>query len=280
MQGALPLLKVRKKDYQNDLLRMISEMKYNMINFLMTLPAFSKLSKVILTKITHNLSEKLYSRGQVVFHEGDEANQIYIIKEGECKLRKALPVESSSPIKSGLRYKNFTARRVGRGTLVGEEYVNNRSSYSYTCVCSSDMLILYAISAKEFLIRINADNSLDNIKKQSLQRSKQLDNWKDLRSSLANLFDRENTQRKINSSYKMLTERQLSTSSLYKRLDRTKNQSTIRLRSKIDSKSTEKILKKTIIMNNINKKLPKLPKDFETKTSPIKCFPVMQNVKN
>ena len=154
-----------KKDYSNLMQKLVTDKKNEMISFLQSLPAFKKLNKLALLKLTYNIREMNFSKGQTVFNEGEPAKDIYIIHDGECKLCKGIVKPSTS---GGIRKVNcrrmHTAKRIGKGSMIGEDDVFNKDLHSYSCVCSSDYLSLFVIPSVDFFTRITAEQPLKYLK--------------------------------------------------------------------------------------------------------------------
>jgi CRP-like cAMP-binding protein len=180
-----------KKDYCHLMQKLVTEKKNEMIYFLQSLPAFQKLNKLAISKLTYNIREMNYFKGQTVFNEGDPAKEIFIIHDGECKLSKGILKPGTS---SGIRKVNLkrmhTAKRIGKGSMIGEDDVFNKNPHSYSCICSSDTLSLYVIPAVDFFVRITAEQPLKYLKSVSKAKKKFLDNWSSFRNSLDNLLER------------------------------------------------------------------------------------------
>lgn len=58
------------------------------IQFLKRVPIFGGVDDDNLTKVAHITSEKNYSKKNIVFHEGDYGDALYIIKNGRIKIAK------------------------------------------------------------------------------------------------------------------------------------------------------------------------------------------------
>lgn len=178
-----------QKDYLKFMQRIVSDKKNEMINFIHSLPAFQKLNKLAISKMVYNIKEVSFTKGQVIFNENDPAKEIFIIKDGECKLSKIISTPSSS---SGIRkivYKRvFTAKRVGKGSMVAEDDIMSRQSHSYSCICSSEIVNLYVIPAEDFFFRVTAEQPLKYMKKISKEKKNFLDGWSSCRSTLNTMF--------------------------------------------------------------------------------------------
>ena len=69
---------------RNQMLAELERKKTNeLVNFIKMLPVFKKLSRSKLLQITANLKRLVLIRKATVYNEGEPANWVYIIKEGE-----------------------------------------------------------------------------------------------------------------------------------------------------------------------------------------------------
>ena len=178
-----------QKDYQKFMQRLVIEKKNDMINFLHSLPAFSKLNKLAISKLTYNIKEVAFTKGQVIFNEGDLAKEIYIIREGECKLTKIIQKPSTSAgVRRLILKRVYTAKRIGKGSMIAEDDIMSKLPHSYSCLCTSDTVFLYVIPAEDFFSRITNDQPLKFMKRISKDKKSFLDGWSSCRSSLDLIF--------------------------------------------------------------------------------------------
>lgn len=180
-----------KKDYSALIQRLVTEKKNEMVNFLQCLPPFQRLNKLSISKLTYNIREINIRKGQYLFYEGDSAKEIFIIREGECKLCKNILKPGSSSCIRKIQYTRIhTAKRIGNGSLIGEDDVFNKSPHSYSCVCSSDNALVYAIPSNDFFIRITAEQPLKYLKKLSKEKKRFFEEWTANRKTLDKVFVR------------------------------------------------------------------------------------------
>jgi CRP-like cAMP-binding protein len=178
-----------QKDYLKFMQRLVIDKKNEMISFLHSLPAFSKMNKLAISKLTYNIKEIACTKGQSIFSEGDPANEIFIVKDGECKLTKVISKPSSSiGIRKVITKRIYTAKRVGRGSMIAEDDIFNKQSHSYSCICSSDIAFLYVIPSEDFFIRITSEQPLKFMKKVSKEKKSFLEGWSSYRSNLDLIF--------------------------------------------------------------------------------------------
>ena len=57
--------------------------------FLKSVPYFSKWTKMAVDKFTYFFTERSFIRNQYVFREGQKAEYIFIVKQGEFELTKS-----------------------------------------------------------------------------------------------------------------------------------------------------------------------------------------------
>lgn len=186
------LLVLLQKDYHRLIQRFVTEKKNEMVIFLQSLPAFSKVNKLALSKLTYNIVENSYRKAQFLFREGDSSKNIFIIRNGEFKVRKSiLKPDSAYGIKKIKRTELHTAKVLGEGAMVGEEDTLNKRPHSYSCICNSETAKVYSVSVADFLMRITAEQPLQYLRSNLQEKIKFLDSWKNMRSSLDNMFYNE-----------------------------------------------------------------------------------------
>jgi CRP-like cAMP-binding protein len=181
---------LEKKDYLQYMQRYLAENKQEIVDFLKNLPFFNQMSIILLKKLTYNIKEVLFKKGQIVFQEGDEANFVFILRTGECHLDKLLSIRSSpcKTLRQTHRVEKFTAKTVGPGAMIGEEAVLNNLPYNFSCIVSSESAVLFQISSKEFFARINTDDLLKYLKRQSESKKNLLNTWENNRNNLSRIF--------------------------------------------------------------------------------------------
>ena len=68
------------------------------INFLKTVPLFSELRDSDVKILAQDLHLKVYGKGDMVFHQGDESREMYIVVEGKMRIFKTSPSGSETSI--------------------------------------------------------------------------------------------------------------------------------------------------------------------------------------
>ena len=87
---ACHFLSLEKKHYFKFIRRVITEKKEDIKEFIQNLPLFKSVSKNALFKLAFAIKEASFVKGQTVFKEGETAKNIFIIREGEIKLKKII----------------------------------------------------------------------------------------------------------------------------------------------------------------------------------------------
>jgi CRP-like cAMP-binding protein len=166
------LLSLSKNDYFG--LEGTQEKQINeKMDFLRTLQIFKTWSRVALYNVTFYFKEIRFRRGALVYSEGDPANSVYIIKEGEFKFTQKFSVQTGNSLlvsgkNSNKSYKNSTFRAkdlqiVTRqpGELFGiEELLDKSPSRWFSCTCLSQTGKLFVISEKNFFKKITHPESI------------------------------------------------------------------------------------------------------------------------
>ena len=145
------------------------------MDFLRTLQMFKTWSRVALYNITFYFKELKFRRAAKVYSEGDLANAVYIIKEGEFKFTQRFSIDAGNPLtvtgksskttKSAkgntMRSKNLQIVTRQPGELFGIEEILDKSPVRYfTCTCMSQTGKLLVISEKNFFKKITHPESI------------------------------------------------------------------------------------------------------------------------
>lgn len=85
---------VLTKDDYNGAIAEIERRKTNeKINFIKMLPVFAKLSRTQLTRYTYNLKDVQIIKDSFLYKEGDLADKVFIIREGEFQILKRVKIK-------------------------------------------------------------------------------------------------------------------------------------------------------------------------------------------
>lgn len=143
------LMYLEKADYNRLISRLIADKRNSLVAFIQSLPLFSHLTKGNLTKLSYIFKEKIYSKGQFVYNENDEADEVFIVKNGEFEFFRSISVKLSWSLK-GVRKSFLTKTKkvanLGIGEMFGELEMFENIPRKDTCKCVSTTATIFAIS--------------------------------------------------------------------------------------------------------------------------------------
>ena len=152
-----------RDDYSRILAKAHDKLIRSKIDLLTRHSIFKKLSKGALTRLTYFFKLGKYVRKQVVFEAGGPADELYIVKEGEFQLTKAVEVGwvvGLTPRTDKMKHCSIDVTLLGVGELLGSEDVLAHRPYAYTCRCSSTLGEVISISRKDFFRLLGNEETL------------------------------------------------------------------------------------------------------------------------
>jgi cAMP-dependent protein kinase regulator len=84
------IMTITKLDYERTLQAIDSKRRALKVNFVKKIPIFSKLTRTFLTKLSYSLKPLHVTKDCYLFREGDIADKVFIVKEGEFIKTKKL----------------------------------------------------------------------------------------------------------------------------------------------------------------------------------------------
>ena len=169
---------LNKVDYLRILGKAENKKLDELIEFLKGIPIFANLSRKKLEKLTYFFNVVEFKRKQIVFHEGDLAKHVYIVKKGEFELKKQIDVENGRYNKQHI---NVKVALLARGEVFGEKEVILKQNCSVECTCYSTTGELLCITAENFLLKFNKNSKssemLQNRKQKYKNREERLSNF-------------------------------------------------------------------------------------------------------
>mmetsp|Transcript_36795 Transcript_36795/g.48303 ORF Transcript_36795/g.48303 Transcript_36795/m.48303 type:complete len:89 (-) Transcript_36795:1746-2012(-) len=84
---------MNKAGFEEQVLKILQDIENRRVDFLLKIPIFSQYSKTRLLKFYLDLTSQKYYRGSVVYNEGDEVTDVYIIFNGQFEIEKKLAHE-------------------------------------------------------------------------------------------------------------------------------------------------------------------------------------------
>ena len=162
-------LVMNKKDF-NKILGAVSEKKLaNLVKFLQRVQYFQAWSKSALTKIAYYIEAIKYKKNQIIYKEGDSADGLYFIKDGEVVIEKRIqnkpseffPIFSSSPKNFSQKLFNKIKPESNMKIIIksrfeafgGFELLNQQTRF-YSSICTSSTCEVLFMSRTNFLNRV------------------------------------------------------------------------------------------------------------------------------
>jgi CRP-like cAMP-binding protein len=163
---------LQQKDFKMILGRLTEQALKNRVAFLQELPFFSFYwTEKSLAKLSYYFKELKFTRKQVVYRQGEHANDLYFIKEGEFQLSRTLrQLSPKKLIKSTSIQLNAQVALLGRGEFFGDDEAIEGLPRNTSCGCHSSVGVLLSISKENF------EKRLSNISEYMKER-RQTKNW-------------------------------------------------------------------------------------------------------
>lgn len=120
----------------------------NIARFLKTSPLFAGLSADTVSVLSAAAAQKQFSKGGIVFHQGDRADRVFVVCAGWIKLSRTTAQGEESI--AGL----FT-----RGDIFGETSILDAAAYPFTAAAAEDAAVI-EIPAAAFVVQAKADSAV------------------------------------------------------------------------------------------------------------------------
>lgn len=137
------------------------------VDFLLSVSLFATWTKGSMLKASYYFQERTYRRKQVVFSIGDEATELFFVKDGEFQLLQSM--ESSSDKKGKAASVKEVAILASR-QIFGQEDVLESQKRTYTCVCHSTTAEALVISREDFFKRFNNEDLQGKLREMHAQK--------------------------------------------------------------------------------------------------------------
>lgn len=147
---------IEKSDFKRILFKLVQDKRMELVNFLSGLPLFKSWTKGSITKLTYFFKEKQYVRNQIIYREGETADEVFVVKEGEFKFNKKIQIQPQSDLKNKNKKTNIINKQnqvhlndvciLARGEIFGEDEVIEDKRRNFTCICHSIVGSLYVVS--------------------------------------------------------------------------------------------------------------------------------------
>lgn len=157
-----------KSDYTRILSKIHEQKIAQKVDFLQDLPVFATWTRGSLQKLTYYFREKVFRRKQILYHSGDKACELLLIKEGEVEVMQDLPTRLRTDKKLPTERKYVQRTEVvilGKGETVGYEEIISQNKHQFTYICRSTTASVLAIAREDFLKRVNREDSVKSLQK-------------------------------------------------------------------------------------------------------------------
>lgn len=158
-------LKLTYEDYDHVVFRIKLQDFYQVATFLQTIEYFSAWNISKLYRLASIIIVKQYKRGQRVYNIGEEAHDLYIVKEGQVSLKVELDLERSNrwptkvhewaQVQTTHRYEK-SLKVCTSGKFFGEQDLIARVPHSNNAICTSESCLLYIV-IEDFFREIFSD---------------------------------------------------------------------------------------------------------------------------
>ena len=155
-----------KKDYMTILGNITLKKIDALTAFLQNLPVFKSCTNKVVTRLSYYFKPGKYIRNQLVYKQGDPSDYVYIVKSGEFKLEREVPIKHEKQIaidKYG-RHKQETNKErqaatikaeiaiIGEGEVIGDSDVMRGTHRTHHCKCYSRNAEVLAISKTVYIM--------------------------------------------------------------------------------------------------------------------------------
>lgn len=141
---------LEKQDYVALISKLVQDKRDSSVNFLQSLPMFAQCTKGTLTKLTYAFKEKNYNKGQIVYNEGEKADDVYLVKRGEFEFFKTIEKRRKKDegicIGFKVKFKLCKIANYGIGEIFGEEDAIRGMNRANTCKSLSNNSLVLVIT--------------------------------------------------------------------------------------------------------------------------------------
>lgn len=134
---------ISKQAYKQVLLTLQEQQNSIVGNRLSCLEHFENIRKWFLMKAANFMKEKSFSRGQIIYRQGDPVSNVYIVVEGEFEVKVLLKKNQYNHLKD----KYLTLSIVSKDKVLLFDDLIQTKICSHTLVCKSDIGVLNNIPA-------------------------------------------------------------------------------------------------------------------------------------
>lgn len=156
---------LEKTDYARTLARAQEHIMNHKLDFLLSLPIFTKWTTWTMHKFSYLFAEKIYTWKQVICRLGDPISHVVIIKSGEAQMTKELTYPNIRDTHHSSQQrrvkKSYQVALLRTGEIIGLEPAD---IFRYSCICHSESLVAYLITKEDFNKSMNSEEALKSLK--------------------------------------------------------------------------------------------------------------------
>lgn len=151
-------IRLSKFDYEQSVLQAAKSEQIVTMQMLLSAPFFASLTEVKLRRISACLEEMKCNTGEMVYSSGEQANEMYIVREGEVSLQYPVSVNQNNRWPVGrkswevdqirLKY-NLQMRKCRKGDSFGVKEMRENRIRTMTAITTQDC-VLYRLPFAEF----------------------------------------------------------------------------------------------------------------------------------
>ncbi|OMJ72715.1 hypothetical protein SteCoe_28782 [Stentor coeruleus] len=165
------LLVLKNDDYNDIVRRQKHKERFDMIEYLKSIPLFCTFYGSKLERIAWNLFPMQYKKNQIIYSINDEPMNFYIIRQGSIKMEKTVSLKLKSRMPCGYKSEKFfirertylkVLRECFNGDFFGEEEIVKGIIRSCKVVCTSDDTILWLLN-KDLFLSVFSEKDIENM---------------------------------------------------------------------------------------------------------------------
>ncbi|OMJ89259.1 hypothetical protein SteCoe_8647 [Stentor coeruleus] len=146
-----------KEDYLRILGKIAEKKITDFVEFLKEIPIFQSWYKKNLESLYYYFKIQVYNRKNVIYSIGSYPTHVYIVKSGEFEISKKVVLVGDQQ-KIDMKVAILT-----KGEMFGDSEVIEEIPREYNCTCYSTTGELYAISIKDFILKVKTEESISLI---------------------------------------------------------------------------------------------------------------------
>ncbi|OMJ77413.1 hypothetical protein SteCoe_23015 [Stentor coeruleus] len=172
-----------KEDYLRILGKIADKKISDFVEFLKEIPIFRSWSKKNLESLFYFFKPVMFNRKNSVYCVGSEPTHVYIVKNGEFEISKKKSLSGEN------KKVDMRVAILSKGEMFGDRECLEDIPREYNCSCYSAKGELYAITSKDFMLKIKTEDSIAMINIRNKAKSA-------LRHQRSKVFDEIFTPRK------------------------------------------------------------------------------------